>query len=126
MLLLGRVLYGVPVSRRAAVGAALSLAGVAVVLSNPRHRAFYLGLLTRATPGPGEGAAGAPPPWLRATGSGGGGGGGYYGGGGAEAGRAEGGGGGGVRTPRARDGLQRRPGFRLMNVSRRQEAFGLG
>src|SRR3990167_5203958 len=33
MLLLGRVLYGVPVSRRAAVGAALSLAGVAVVLS---------------------------------------------------------------------------------------------
>lgn len=33
MLLLGRVLYGVPVSRRAAAGAALSLAGVAVVLS---------------------------------------------------------------------------------------------
>jgi drug/metabolite transporter (DMT)-like permease len=33
MLLLGRVLYGVPVSKRAAVGAALSLAGVAVVLS---------------------------------------------------------------------------------------------
>jgi len=33
MLLLGRVLYGVPVSRRAAIGAALSLAGVAVVLS---------------------------------------------------------------------------------------------
>ncbi len=33
MLILGRVLYGVPVSRRAAVGAALSLAGVAVVLS---------------------------------------------------------------------------------------------
>jgi drug/metabolite transporter (DMT)-like permease len=33
MLLLGRVLYGVPVSRRAAMGAVLSLAGVAVVLS---------------------------------------------------------------------------------------------
>lgn len=33
MLLLGRVLYGVTVSRRAAVGAVLSLAGVAVVLS---------------------------------------------------------------------------------------------
>ena len=33
MLIVGRVLYGVPVSRRAAVGAALSLAGVAVVLS---------------------------------------------------------------------------------------------
>lgn len=33
MLLLGRVLYGVTVSRRAAVGAALSLAGVAVVLA---------------------------------------------------------------------------------------------
>lgn len=32
MLLLGRVLYGVPVSRRSAMGAALSLAGVAVVL----------------------------------------------------------------------------------------------
>jgi drug/metabolite transporter (DMT)-like permease len=33
MLLLGRVLYGVPVARRSAVGAVLSLAGVAVVLS---------------------------------------------------------------------------------------------
>lgn len=33
MLILGRVLYGVPITRRAAVGAALSLAGVAVVLS---------------------------------------------------------------------------------------------
>lgn len=33
MLLLGRVLYGVPVSRHAAVGATLSLAGVAVVLA---------------------------------------------------------------------------------------------
>jgi len=33
MLLLGRMLYGVPITRRAAVGAALSLAGVAVVLS---------------------------------------------------------------------------------------------
>lgn len=33
MLLLGRVLYGVPVSRRAALGTALSLAGVAVVLT---------------------------------------------------------------------------------------------
>lgn len=33
MLLVGRVLYGVPISRRAACGAALSLAGVAVVLS---------------------------------------------------------------------------------------------
>lgn len=33
MLLLGRVLYGVPVARRSAVGALLSLAGVAVVLS---------------------------------------------------------------------------------------------
>lgn len=33
MLLLGRVLYGVPVTRRAALGATLSLAGVAVVLS---------------------------------------------------------------------------------------------
>lgn len=32
MLLLGRVLYGVPVARRSAMGAALSLAGVAVVL----------------------------------------------------------------------------------------------
>ena len=34
-------------------------AGAAVVLSNPRHRAFYLGLLGRAEPGPGEGTAGA-------------------------------------------------------------------
>jgi drug/metabolite transporter (DMT)-like permease len=33
MLLLGRVLYGVPIPRRAALGAALSLAGVATVLS---------------------------------------------------------------------------------------------
>jgi len=33
MLLLGRVLYGVPVSRRAALGSALSLTGVATVLS---------------------------------------------------------------------------------------------
>jgi drug/metabolite transporter (DMT)-like permease len=33
MLLLGRVLYGVPVTRRSALGAALSLAGVAVVLA---------------------------------------------------------------------------------------------
>lgn len=33
MLLLGRLLYGVAISRRAALGAALSLAGVAVVLS---------------------------------------------------------------------------------------------
>lgn len=33
MLLVGRVLYGVPVGGRAAVGAALSLGGVAVVLS---------------------------------------------------------------------------------------------
>jgi drug/metabolite transporter (DMT)-like permease len=33
MLILGRVLYGVPVSRRAVAGAALSLAGVAVVLA---------------------------------------------------------------------------------------------
>jgi drug/metabolite transporter (DMT)-like permease len=33
MLLLGRVLYGVPVTRRSALGAALSLTGVAVVLS---------------------------------------------------------------------------------------------
>lgn len=33
MLLVGRVLYGVPVPRRAAFGAALSLGGVAVVLS---------------------------------------------------------------------------------------------
>ncbi|MFP8833098.1 DMT family transporter [Hydrogenophaga sp. XSHU_21] len=33
MLLLGRVFYGVPVTTRAALGAALSLAGVAVVLS---------------------------------------------------------------------------------------------
>ena len=33
MLLVGRVLYGVPVPRRAAAGAALSLCGVAVVLS---------------------------------------------------------------------------------------------
>lgn len=33
MLLLGRLLYGVPVSRRAALGTALSLAGVATVLS---------------------------------------------------------------------------------------------
>lgn len=34
MLLLGRLLYGVPISRRAALGAALSLGGVAVVLSH--------------------------------------------------------------------------------------------
>jgi drug/metabolite transporter (DMT)-like permease len=33
MLLLGRVLYGVPITRRAAMGAVLSLAGVAVVLA---------------------------------------------------------------------------------------------
>ncbi|MBL0917976.1 MAG: DMT family transporter [Hydrogenophaga sp.] len=33
MLLIGRVVYGVPVSRRAAFGAALSLCGVAVVLA---------------------------------------------------------------------------------------------
>lgn len=33
MLLLGRVLYGVPVSRRAALGSAMSLAGVATVLA---------------------------------------------------------------------------------------------
>ena len=33
MLLLGRVLYGVPIARRAAIGAVLSLAGVAVVLA---------------------------------------------------------------------------------------------
>ncbi|MCU0956750.1 MAG: DMT family transporter [Hydrogenophaga sp.] len=33
MLLLGRVLYGVPIARRSAIGAVLSLAGVAVVLS---------------------------------------------------------------------------------------------
>lgn len=33
MLLLGRILYGVAISRRAALGAALSLTGVAVVLS---------------------------------------------------------------------------------------------
>lgn len=33
MLLLGRLLYGVPISRRAALGAGLSLTGVAVVLS---------------------------------------------------------------------------------------------
>jgi drug/metabolite transporter (DMT)-like permease len=33
MLLLGRVLHGVPISRRAALGAALSLTGVAVVLT---------------------------------------------------------------------------------------------
>lgn len=33
MLILGRVLYGVHITRRAAMGAALSLAGVAVVLS---------------------------------------------------------------------------------------------
>lgn len=33
MLLLGRVLYGVPVARRSAIGAVLSLGGVAVVLS---------------------------------------------------------------------------------------------
>lgn len=32
MLLLGRVLYGVPIARRSAIGAVLSLAGVAVVL----------------------------------------------------------------------------------------------
>ena len=32
MLLLGRMLYGVPIARRSAIGAALSLAGVAVVL----------------------------------------------------------------------------------------------
>ena len=28
-------------------------AGAAVLLSNPRHRAFYLGLLTREAPAPG-------------------------------------------------------------------------
>lgn len=33
MLLLGRVLYGVPIARRSAIGAVLSLAGVAVVLA---------------------------------------------------------------------------------------------
>jgi len=33
MLLLGRVFYGVPIARRAALGAALSVAGVAVVLA---------------------------------------------------------------------------------------------
>jgi drug/metabolite transporter (DMT)-like permease len=50
MLLLGRVLYGVPVSRRAAGGAVLSLAGVAVVLS--RGDLAHLGAL-RLVPGDG-------------------------------------------------------------------------
>jgi drug/metabolite transporter (DMT)-like permease len=50
MLLLGRVLYGVAVSRRAAAGAALSLAGVAVVLS--RGDLTQLGAL-RLVPGDG-------------------------------------------------------------------------
>jgi drug/metabolite transporter (DMT)-like permease len=50
MLILGRVLYGVPISRRAAAGAALSLAGVAVVLS--RGDVAQLGAL-RLVPGDG-------------------------------------------------------------------------
>jgi drug/metabolite transporter (DMT)-like permease len=50
MLILGRVLYGVPISRRAAAGAALSLAGVAVVLS--RGDLAQLGAL-RLVPGDG-------------------------------------------------------------------------
>jgi drug/metabolite transporter (DMT)-like permease len=50
MLLLGRVLYGVPVSRRAALGAVLSLAGVAVVLA--RGDVAQLGAL-RLVPGDG-------------------------------------------------------------------------
>jgi drug/metabolite transporter (DMT)-like permease len=50
MLLLGRVFYGVPVSRRAALGAVLSLAGVAVVLA--RGDVAQLGAL-RLVPGDG-------------------------------------------------------------------------
>lgn len=38
MLLLGRVIYGVPVTRRAALGALLSLAGVVVVLTRGEWR----------------------------------------------------------------------------------------